>query len=80
MTMDSDIDREDRGISIVGGDEEVVTTRDEMDRGDGVGKEELLGGGVCLWSQSSAHSVEKKRWEVHLGVATTDGRVSGDEE
>ena len=41
---------------MVGGGEE-VTTDEERDRGDGVGKSGLLGGGVCLESQSSAHSV-----------------------
>ena len=35
------------GISIVVGDE-------EMAKGDGVGKEELLGEGVCLGNQGSA--------------------------
>ena len=70
------IDRTE-GISIVGG--EVVTTDDERDRGDGVGKAELLGSGVCLGSQSSACSVRKKRWEVHPGVAMFEGRVAGDE-
>ena len=43
-------------------------------------KSGLLGSGVCLKSQSSAHSVGKKRQEVHLGVAMLEGRVSGDEE
>ena len=66
-------------ISTVGGGEE-VTMEDKMDRGDGVGKVELLGGEVCLGSQSLACSVGERRWEVHLGVVTTDGRVSGDEE
>ena len=66
-------------IFIVGGGEDVATGED-MDRGDGVGKAELLGGGVYLGSQSSACSVGKKRQEVHLGVATMEGRVSGDEE
>ena len=36
-------------ISIVGGGEE-VTMGGEMDRGDRVGKEELLGGRVCSGS------------------------------
>ena len=67
------------GISIVDGDKE-VTTGEEMDRRDGVRKVELPCSRVCLGSQSSAHSVEKKRQEVHPGVATLDGRVSGDEE
>ena len=61
------------GISIIGGEEEI-------DKGDGVGKSGPLGGGVCSGSQSSACSVGKKRQEVHLGVATLDGRVLGEEE
>ena len=67
------------GISIVGGREE-VTTGEERDRGDGVGNSGLLGGGVCSGSQSLACSVGKKRREVHPGVVTLDGRVSGEEE
>ena len=59
---------------------EAVATGEEIDRGDRVGKVELLGGGVCSGSQISAYSVGKKMWEVHLGVAMLDGRVSGDEE
>ena len=47
------------GISIVGGGEEVVTD-EEMDRGDGVGKEEPLGGGVFLGCQSSMCSEERE--------------------
>ena len=43
------------GISIVLGGE-AVTTRGEIDKGDGVGKSGLLGSGVCLESQSSACS------------------------
>ena len=66
------------GISIVGGGEE-VTTEEEMDKGDRVGKSGPLGGGVCSGSQSSARSMGKKRQEVHLGVATMDGRMSRDE-
>ena len=65
-------------ISIVGGGE-VVTMGGEIDKGDGVGKLDPLGGGVCLGSQSLAHSVGKKRQEVYPRVATLDGRVSGDE-
>ena len=38
------------------------------------------GSGVCLGSQSSAHSVGKKRQEVHLGVAMLEGRVLEDKE
>ena len=47
------------GISKVGGDEE-VTTKEEIDRGDGVEKEEPLGGGVCSECQSSICSVERE--------------------
>ena len=46
-------------ISIVDGGE-VVTTGEKIDRGDGVGKEELLGGRVCSESHSSMHSVGLK--------------------
>ena len=66
------------GISKVGGGEE-VTTEEEIDRGDGVGKEEPLGGGVCSGCQSLICSVEREQL-AHLGVATLDGRVSGEEE
>ena len=48
------------GISTVDGDEE-VTIDNEMGRGDGVGKSESLGDGVCSESQSSVHSVGEKR-------------------
>ena len=44
------------GISIAGGGEDVATG-DEMDRGDGVRKEELLDGRVYSGNQSSACSV-----------------------
>ena len=47
------------GISIVGGDKKVIMG-EEMDRGDGVGKEEPLGGGVCSGSQSSTCSEERE--------------------
>ena len=67
------------GISIVGGGED-ITTGEDIDKGDGVGKSGPLDSGVCLESQSLACFVEKKRWKVHPGVATTDGRVSGDKE
>ena len=50
-----------------------------MDAGDGVGKEELLGEGVCLGCQSSMGSVGRGR-VVHPGVATLEGRVFGEEE
>ena len=59
------------GISIVVGDK-------EMAAGDGVGKEVLLGEGVCLGNQGSMFSEGKER-VTHPGVATLDGRVSGDE-
>ena len=63
------------GISIVAGGEE-VTTGGEIDRGDGVGKEELLGSGVCLGCQSSMRLEERER-VAQPGVAMLDGRVSG---
>ena len=66
------------GISIVDGGE-VVIIEEEMDRGDRVGNEELLVGGVCSGIQSLACSVERE-WVVHPGVATVEGRVLGDEE
>ena len=52
---------------------------EEIDRRDGVGKEELLGGGVCSGIQSLTFSVERG-CVVHLGVAMVEGRVFGDEE
>ena len=58
-------------ISIVVGDE-------EMTAGDGVGKEVLLGEGVYLGNQGSMFSEGMER-VTHPGVATLDGRVSGDE-
>ena len=62
MTIDQDINREDRGISIVGGGEDMtMDTGKERDRGDGVEKAELLDSGVCSGSQISACSVGKKR-------------------
>ena len=60
MAVDGDIDREDQGISIVGGGEDVIT-RDEIDKGDRVGKAELLDSGVCSESQSLVYSVGKRR-------------------
>ena len=39
----------------------INATGEERDKGDRVGKEELLSGGVCLGSQSLACSVGKKR-------------------
>ena len=48
------------GISIVGGGED-VTTDEEKDKGNRVGKSGLVGDGVCSGSQSLAHLVEKKR-------------------
>ena len=65
------------GISIVGGGKE-VTTDDEMCKGDRVEKSKLLGDGVCLVSQSSAHSVGRKRGEVHSGVVMLDGSIVED--
>ena len=59
------------GISIVGGDEEIG-------KGDGVGKEVLPGEGVCFGNQGSMFSEGIDR-VAHPGVATLDGRVSGDE-
>ena len=47
------------GISIVDRGEDVFTG-EEMDKRDGVGKTELLGGEVCSGNQSSAHSVERR--------------------
>ena len=44
------------GISIVDGEEEVVTTEDEMFKGDGVGKAESWRDGVCMGDQRSAGS------------------------
>ena len=49
-----------RGISIVGRGKD-VTTGEDKDRRDGVGKAEPLGSGVCSGSQSLARSVGKKR-------------------
>ena len=46
----------------------------EMDRRDGVGKEELLGSGVYSGIQSLALSVERG-WVVHPEVAVLEGRV-----
>ena len=64
---------------MIGGGEN-VTTRGEIDKEDGVGKAELLDGGVCSGCQSLAHSMGKKRWEVHPRVVTLDRRVLDDEE
>ena len=66
------------GISMVEG-REVVTTGGETDVGDGMGKEVLLGEGVCLWSQSSMGLVGRGR-VVHPGVAMLEGRVFREEE
>ena len=79
VTIRRDVNREDGGISIVDGGE-VVTTREEIDKGDGVGKSGLLGGGVCSGSQSSSHSVGREGQEVHPGVAMLEGKVAGDED
>ena len=64
---------------MVGGGENVTTGR-EIDKGDGVRKVELLDGGVCSECQSLAHSMRKKRWEVHPRVAALDRRVLDDKE
>ena len=48
-----------RGISIVDGGE-AVTMSEEIDKGDGVGKEELLGGGVYSGNQSLVCLVERR--------------------
>ena len=65
------------GISIIGGGKE-VTTGGEIGKEDRVGKSEVLGDGVCSGYQRMACSVERRQ-EVHLGVATLEGRVTGDE-
>ena len=65
------------GISIVGGGED-VTMEEEIDRGDRVGNIELLGDRVCLENQGSMFSEGMER-VAHPGVATLDGRVSGEE-
>ena len=67
-----------RGISIVGGGEE-VTTGEDIDKGNRVGKEEPLGSRVYSDIQSLADSVGKKRQEVHLEMTILEGRVSRDE-
>ena len=46
--------------------------------GDGIGKEVLLGEGVCLGNQGSMSSEGMER-VAHPGVATFEGRVLGDE-
>ena len=46
--------------------------------GDGIGKEVLLGEGVCLGNQGSMFSEGMER-VAHPGVATFKGRVSGEE-
>ena len=70
MTVDGDINREDGGVSIVGGDEEIA-------KGDRAGKVELLGDGVCWGNQGSVFSGRGQ--VVHPGVATLEGRVMGEE-
>ena len=57
----------------------VVTMRGEIDRGDGVGKEEPPGGRVCSGSQSLTCSEERER-VAHLEVATLEGSILGEEE
>ena len=64
------------GISIIDRGEE-VTTGEEIDKEDGVGKEELLDSGVCSGIQSLACFVERGR-VVHLGVVTLEERVLED--
>ena len=64
------------GISTVGGGK-AVTIDKEIDRGDGIGKVGLLGGGVCSGNQSSACLIER-RWVVYPGVVTLEGRVVED--
>ena len=49
-----------------------------MATGEGIGKEVLLGEGVYLGNQGSMFSEGMER-VAHPGVATLDGRVSGDE-
>ena len=66
------------GISIVDREEEVVTTEDEIFKGDGVGKAESWRDGVCMGDQRSVGSEMRER-VVHLGVAMLEGRVSGEE-
>ena len=57
----------------------MVTTGEEMDKRDGVGKSGLLSGGVCSGSQGLIGLVGRGR-AVHLGVAMLDGGVLGEEE
>ena len=66
------------GISIVDEGED-VTTGGDIDKGDRVGKEELLGSGVCSGIQSST-CLEGRGSVVHPVVATLEGRVLGDED
>ena len=56
-----------------------MTSEDKMGKGDRVGKSKLLNDGVCLGSQSSAHSIGRKRQEVYLGVTTLESSVVEDE-
>ena len=49
-----------------------------MAAGEGIGNEVLLGEGVCLGDQGSMFSEGIER-VAHPGVATFEGRVSGDE-
>ena len=51
---------------------------EEVTAGEGIGKEVLLGEGVYLGNQGSMFSEGMER-VAHPGVATLDGRVSGDE-
>ena len=51
---------------------------EEIGRGDGVEKSDLLGDRVCSGSQSMACSIGRKRQEVHLGVVTLEDKVASD--
>ena len=66
------------GISTVDGGEK-VTTGEEIDKGDGVGKVELLDGRVCSESHSSACLIRMKRGEVHPEVTTLEDKVAVDD-
>ena len=59
MTVCGDIDGEDGG-DFYSRQGRRVTTGEDIDRKDRVGKEELLGSRVCSGSHSSMHSVGLK--------------------
>ena len=63
------------GISTV---EEEVAMDEKMGKEDRVGELDLLGDRVCLGYQNMVYLVVN-RWEVHLGVATLEGKVAEDE-